>query len=362
MAKMFYTLEEAAEQLGVGTDRVEAMVENGELQQFRDGEKRMFKVDQVDQLAGSGGGEGEGEGEGESAEGGEPAPAAPTEPSTGQSPAGGEEMTLSDTGTGGEDARSASGTAIPLAETGHGEGGGQGQDQGRSAQSGVDVFNAGEVENAADPGEQTQVTSGQSQGGEGSEEMSLESAGSGSGLLDLTRESDDTSLGAELFDELYPAEGSEQSSGDTQSGAASSGVMEGMGGDTAAGGTAMGSGVQATGDTAAGGQSPAAAPAQAEPQPEPAPREEPVASDPAGNGLGGGFMLGAGIVLIIGMVVAVAASLGMDSALAAMMTQSAQSFYLWIGGLVVLSVICGLLGMALGNAAAKGSRRSSRAR
>jgi hypothetical protein len=34
--------------------------------------------------------------------------------------------------------------------------------------------------------------------------VNLEGTGSGSGLLDLTRESDDTSLGAELLDEITP--------------------------------------------------------------------------------------------------------------------------------------------------------------
>ena len=38
------------------------------------------------------------------------------------------------------------------------------------------------------------------------DQVALESSGSGSGLLDLTRESDDTSLGAELLDEIYPGE------------------------------------------------------------------------------------------------------------------------------------------------------------
>ena len=37
--------------------------------------------------------------------------------------------------------------------------------------------------------------------------------GSGSGLLDLTRESDDTSLGAELLDEIYPGADAKGESG-----------------------------------------------------------------------------------------------------------------------------------------------------
>jgi hypothetical protein len=41
----------------------------------------------------------------------------------------------------------------------------------------------------------------------GGPDLNLEGVGSGSGLLDLTRESDDTSLGAEILDEI-PSKGS----------------------------------------------------------------------------------------------------------------------------------------------------------
>ena len=48
---------------------------------------------------------------------------------------------------------------------------------------------------------ETQITAGPAE-----DQVSLEGTGSGSGLLDLTREADDTSLGAELLDEIYPGE------------------------------------------------------------------------------------------------------------------------------------------------------------
>lgn len=53
MAKMFYTLDEAAQKLGVAADEVKQMVSRGQLQEFRDRDKLMFKVEQVDLLAGS---------------------------------------------------------------------------------------------------------------------------------------------------------------------------------------------------------------------------------------------------------------------------------------------------------------------
>jgi excisionase family DNA binding protein len=52
MAKMFYSIEEAAEKLGKSPNEVRAMAERGELQEFRDGEKLIFKKEQVDLLAG----------------------------------------------------------------------------------------------------------------------------------------------------------------------------------------------------------------------------------------------------------------------------------------------------------------------
>ena len=61
MAKMFYTLEEAAERLGKSEDEVKAMAESGELQQFRDRDQVMFKVDQIDSMSGGGGAEDSGE-------------------------------------------------------------------------------------------------------------------------------------------------------------------------------------------------------------------------------------------------------------------------------------------------------------
>ena len=51
MAKMFYTIEEAAERLGVSAEQVKQLATGGKLQQFRDRDKLMFKREQVDALA-----------------------------------------------------------------------------------------------------------------------------------------------------------------------------------------------------------------------------------------------------------------------------------------------------------------------
>ena len=55
MAKLFYTLEEAAEKLSIGEEQIKKMASNHQLQPFIDGEKLMFKRDQVDGMVASGG-------------------------------------------------------------------------------------------------------------------------------------------------------------------------------------------------------------------------------------------------------------------------------------------------------------------
>ena len=52
MGKMFYTLEEAAAKLNKSEDEVREMASSGQIQEFRDRDKLMFKVEQIDLLAG----------------------------------------------------------------------------------------------------------------------------------------------------------------------------------------------------------------------------------------------------------------------------------------------------------------------
>jgi len=65
---------------------------------------------------------------------------------------------------------------------------------------GISVFDDDELPLAADPMGETQISATVPE---------LEAVGSGSGLLDLTREKDDTSLGAELLGSISPGEGAE---------------------------------------------------------------------------------------------------------------------------------------------------------
>ncbi len=65
-----------------------------------------------------------------------------------------------------------------------------------AARKGISVFDDDELEIESDPMGETQIAASVKE---------LDSVGSGSGLLDLTRESDDTSLGAELLDVISPS-------------------------------------------------------------------------------------------------------------------------------------------------------------
>ncbi len=152
MGKMYYTEEEAAGRLGVGAEQLSTYVRDAKLRVFQDGPKRMFRVDEVDALAG----EGE-EGEVE---------LAPVE----------------------EDAVSLAEAEITVEQP---------KEDTVITAEGISIFDDEDLEiEAADPMAKTQIAPSIE------DQISLEGVGSGSGLLDLTRESDDTSLGAEVLDHI----------------------------------------------------------------------------------------------------------------------------------------------------------------
>lgn len=225
MAKMFYTLEEAKTVLGRSEEDIKQFAREGRLREFRDGPRLMFKADQVEQLR--------------------------SELSSG------DQVDLGVSDSGGMidlvDTTGASGTSITLADTG---GPGQGTafalksgtaggiptkddtalaaDLGLSgsvggipspartgsamtgtsagSRGGINVFGTDDLSGVVDPSAQTAITPG-------SQEINLESVGSGSGLLDLSRERDDTSLGA-VLEEIGP--------GGTGAGIADTGITGGV--------------------------------------------------------------------------------------------------------------------------------------
>ena len=316
MAKMFYTLEEASERLGKDPESVKEMANAGKLQQFRDRDKLMFKREQVDNMASRGGGDSMADGS-----------------SLG--------IPLADPGPDDTD-------AISLADS---VASGSNEMQDSKEATGISVFDAGEVE-PADPMAQTQVTQPQID----DEELALESVGSGSGLLDLTRESDDTSLGAELLDEIYPGAGDTNASSSAdfglESSVGSSGVFDGaLAMDT---GSATGTGIVAANDSSDVGSMdlPGASVAAGPAMTYNTTFEE---ADPAGSAMGAGLLIGATIALIIGMIVISAALAGSRSALTTMLAGDGSgggSLMIVCGVLLLLSLGLGAVGYMVGKKSA----------
>jgi len=153
MAKLFYSLDEAGDRLSMSADEVRGLIDSGQLQEFRDGDRVMLKVDQVDLLAGD-----------DSSE------------ETGGIPIAQEEdedmISLA----------SDSGSAFAIDSP---------------QESGISIFDEADELETADPSAQTQISD------TGATDFGLDPSSSGSGLLDLTREVDDTSLGADLMDDVY---------------------------------------------------------------------------------------------------------------------------------------------------------------
>ena len=272
MAKMFYTIEEVSEKLDKSEDEVREMAASGQIQEFRDRDRLMFKVEQIDLLASGEEDTGEVHLELEDTSGGS-----------------GLELSTSSLGLADSKEGSASGTGVSVFDTDHGE------------ESDAEATHAGE-------------------GFE--EDLSLEAVGSGSGLLDLTRESDDTSLGAELLEEVYSGEDN------IEIPANASGLFEAA----AASGT---------------GEAPAVEEAAAAAGIAPMPMVV-EAYDGSGSGLGVGFMLGALVALICVAIIVIVGVSGATPDLAMKMGSSSTTLMMWAGGLLAITVIFGLIGMFIG--------------
>lgn len=255
MAKMFYTLDEAASKLGKSTEEVMKMVQTGQLQEFRDRDRHMFKVEQVDLLAGGGDDDGS------------------FKLASGDS---GEAISLvSDSGSG-----------FNL--------------ESPKEQSGISIFDAEDAE-AADPSAQTQITD------TGATDLALDPGGSGTGLLDLTREVDDSTLGQEFLEGGYSDQGA-------PAGGGGGALFEGSAGDSEAVGI------------------PAMALA-AEPY------------DGAGSGMAGGAALGMIAVLLLSISIVIGAMAGGFGGLLATI---GGNFWAFVGGMAGAIVLLMLVGWFLG--------------
>jgi hypothetical protein len=174
------------------------------------------------------------------------------------------------------------------------------------SRAGVNVFAADDSIEPADPMAQTAISAG------GIDQVNLEGVGSGSGLLDLTRESDDTSLGAELLDEIAPGKGRSPSGiTDTATG-------------TALGGAAI--------DTRAGARPGGAAVFQ-------------EARDSTAGAFGG-MALGASLFLIVGALVLTSAVVGARPGLVQTLTE--YGFLVLFGIGFGLAAVFSIIGLVIG--------------
>ena len=160
MAKMFYTVDEVKTMLGLDDSAIRDLIQEDKLRELHDGPRRVFKADQVDALA---------------------AQASSKRPAPPDTDAGGFALEMPDSTDAG-----ASDTGRP--DTALGAGDVQPVDEDQLA-----------LPDTETPG------SAAGTGGSDQDVLQLDGSGSGSGLLDLTREGDDTSLGA-VLDEIYPSE------------------------------------------------------------------------------------------------------------------------------------------------------------
>jgi hypothetical protein len=337
MAKMFYTLDETKAALGRNEEEIKQLAREGRLREFRDGPRLMFKADQVETLKAELGGGG-----------------SPLRDQIDLGP--------SDTGApiGLVDSRSASATGISLADTdssgrssgsapgmvlkddtalaadlglsgsiggipspgrpgGSGLAGatGAGSGSGLSGTRGGSIINVfSDTETGADPSAQTAINASVG------DQVTLEGVGSGSGLLDLTRESDDTSLGAELLDEISPA-GSRAASG--------TGIAAGTAAGTAAGRTGVAAAVR-------GARAPVGTVFQVE------------AADPSAAAFGAMALAGV-VVCLFGAVALFAGVKDVRPGLLEMV--SGWSFLILAGAGVGLAVVFAIFGLIVGRAAAR---------
>lgn len=271
--KMFYSADEAAQKLGKSVNDVLEMAKRGEIQEFRDRDKVMFKAEQINLLAGD-----EGEGGGDI-------------------PLALEDSRLDD-------------SAIDLADSTGGRGAKGGAKKpaapDSSDETGISAFEASRFGQ-----DKTQLMGG-------SGELSLETVGSGSGLLDLTRENDDSLSGAALIEDAF------QSEEDVQMPANASGLFEAAGGADSGGNAVLGSGAAV-----------AMMPMVVE------------TYEGSWSGLGVGLMIGAFASLVCVMIIALVMSTGAVPALA---TTFSSNLIVWGGGLLGVTLICGLVGFFIGRA------------
>lgn len=272
MEKMFYSIEEAAQKLNKSVDDVRQMASRGQLQEFRDRDKLMFKREQVDLLA------------------------------------GGDDGAIPLAGDSGELSLSGSGTGMKLDPL---------VPKDEKDSTGISIFEA-EGTDDADANAVTRVSSAPAMQDPGK-------SGSGSGgLLDLTKEADDTSLGAGLMEDVYGSDTiAQQTAAETAIGG---GGMDGGALFETPGGAEMDMPVAGAGAMMA--------------------MAAPEAYDGAWSGIAGGVALGGVLVSLVGVFAVI---IGFTSTTGGgLMNTLGNNFAAIIGGAAALTAVFAGVGFVLG--------------
>lgn len=365
MSRLFYTLEEAAEKLKKSPAELLQMARTGQLQEFRTGEEIKFKAADIDQLAagdddgldlelGDLGGSSSGgfdlplsgSGAGGPAIGGDGLDldldlGAPSVPASHGAQAQSDDDLLGGLGIGDS---GASPVPLGLADSNPGQGRSGGHaapaveddllgladsspGQGRSgghAPVGLADSNPGQARSgshaSAGLADSGPVPSGgvSGDGGLSDSGLNLDTVGSGSGLLDMTRDAaDESSMGLQLFEEV---------SADESAPGAESGLFA---------------------DVAAGGDGDSAEPAAAIGAFGVGQAVIPEYVSGAWSGATTGLMLGAAASLVICLIIAIGTSLGGAPTLTAMIKGDMMT---WVGGLAGAVVVFGVAGFFIGRA------------
>ncbi|MEN0020689.1 MAG: helix-turn-helix domain-containing protein [Planctomycetota bacterium] len=288
MAKMFISIAEAAQMLGKSEGEVQGYIDSNQLEAFKQGDEFMLKREQVEALGGM------------------------------DSSSSGTGLSLADSG--GPVGLMDDLEPLDLASSGSGPGLDLGADPAPttdlSEATGISIFDPEDTE-SADPNQQTQVTATNDFADLAGDFGGADA--SGSGLLDLTREADDTSLGLDSF-------GQETVGGTTP------GDIDPLGlGDTAGGGDLF----ETTPETAAAPT--AAAPAGAAMVPAPA-------FDGPGSGLVGGLTFAMTVACLVALAITLLAMVGAGELLKPILSLDSAPLIVG-GGLAGLTLIAGLLGM-----------------
>ncbi len=297
MAKMYLSEEETCQALGVDIDGLMELVNSRRLQMYQDGAKHVYKAGDVEKLAQE---------------------TAPTASSA-------DLVSLADESTIGLADESGIGLDESDAGLGVAKTAPMKKEDTVITAEGISIFDDEDLEiEEADAMAETQIAPSLD------DQIALDGVGSGSGLLDLTRESDDTSLGAEVLDHI-DMEGS--TIGSTIGSAIGTGLSSGLG-------STIGSGVgEAETDRSMETFSTSA----------PSAAQMPTfveAMDPS-SGFFSGLLVGATIMILLATAATVSALFDTVSGLLEMLQ---NNLVIVLVVMVIVTILSGVVGLLLGKA------------